>query len=181
MLMISPRTDPPPIGTVGVGELLADAQTKTIWLGVDPAIDPAQAVLLADMLATENGIDQCLLDAKAYTDAGVATRAPTVHRHEISDINGLEDALGGGGAGGIPVGCICIWHGTIITIPAGWVLCDGLNGTPDLKDKFVFGGGGGRTIGSTGGSFNSSSSMNIRTRTKFRLSSWTCSPAITAM
>lgn len=36
-------------------------------------------------------------------------------------------------------GMILMWHGTIATIPAGWSLCDGNNGTPDLRDRFVAG------------------------------------------
>lgn len=34
-------------------------------------------------------------------------------------------------------GLILMWSGTIATIPAGWQLCDGTNGTPDLRDKFI--------------------------------------------
>lgn len=151
MLMITPTSVPPPIGTVGIGELLADAQSHTLWLGVAATVDPAEAVLIADMLAVQDAVDQCLLDAKAYTDAGVATRAPTIHTHEISDINGLQDALTHG-ANSIPVGCIILWSGTLITIPAGFVLCDGSNGTPNLKDKFVMGAGGSHNQGTSGGS-----------------------------
>lgn len=36
-------------------------------------------------------------------------------------------------------GIIAMWSGSIGTIPTGWVLCDGTNGTPDLRDKFVIG------------------------------------------
>lgn len=36
-------------------------------------------------------------------------------------------------------GIIAMWSGSIGTIPTGWVLCDGANGTPDLRDKFVIG------------------------------------------
>lgn len=39
----------------------------------------------------------------------------------------------------IPAGCILMWSGAIADIPAGWVLCDGNNGTPDLRDRFVVG------------------------------------------
>jgi hypothetical protein len=39
----------------------------------------------------------------------------------------------------IPSGGIIMWSGTIASIPAGWVLCDGSNTTPDLRDKFVVG------------------------------------------
>lgn len=37
----------------------------------------------------------------------------------------------------IPSGVIVQWHGTISTIPTGYHLCDGNNGTPDLRDKFI--------------------------------------------
>lgn len=36
---------------------------------------------------------------------------------------------------------IVIWSGAIVDIPAGWALCDGNNGTPDLRNKFIIGAG----------------------------------------
>lgn len=36
-----------------------------------------------------------------------------------------------------PAGGIIMWSGTIATIPTGWALCDGNNGTPDLTGRFV--------------------------------------------
>ena len=39
----------------------------------------------------------------------------------------------------VPAGLIVIWHGTIANIPAGWIICDGNNGTPNLLTKFVQG------------------------------------------
>ncbi len=36
-------------------------------------------------------------------------------------------------------GMIIIWNGTLSNIPSGWVLCDGNNGTPDLRGRFVLG------------------------------------------
>lgn len=38
---------------------------------------------------------------------------------------------------GIPSGVIVAWHGG--TLPTGWVLCDGTNGTPDLRNRFIYG------------------------------------------
>lgn len=37
----------------------------------------------------------------------------------------------------VPSGGIIMWSGTIASIPTGWSLCDGSNGTPDLTDKFI--------------------------------------------
>ena len=42
-------------------------------------------------------------------------------------------------ANSVPSGFIGMWSGTISTIPSGWYLCNGSNGTPDLRDKFVIG------------------------------------------
>jgi hypothetical protein len=36
-------------------------------------------------------------------------------------------------------GMIMMWSGTIATIPSGWVLCNGSNGTPDLRNRFIIG------------------------------------------
>jgi microcystin-dependent protein len=54
--------------------------------------------------------------------------------------------------GGTPTGIIAIWSGSVGTIPTGWLLCDGTNGTLDLRDKFIVGAGGTYAVGDTGGS-----------------------------
>jgi len=46
---------------------------------------------------------------------------------------------------------ITMWAGAIVDIPAGFVLCDGNNGTPDLRDKFVVGSGSTYAVDATGG------------------------------
>jgi len=51
----------------------------------------------------------------------------------------------------IPPGSIVMWSGSLATIPSGWALCDGANGTPDLRDRFVVGAGGTYSVASTGG------------------------------
>ena len=39
----------------------------------------------------------------------------------------------------VPSGMIMMWSGSIATIPSGWLLCDGSNGTPDLRNRFIIG------------------------------------------
>jgi len=51
-------------------------------------------------------------------------------------------------------GMIILWSGSIVSIPAGWVLCDGTNSTPDLRDRFIVGAGSTYAVGNTGGSAN---------------------------
>lgn len=65
------------------------------------------------------------------TDAGIAFGAPTT--------------------GLFTVGMIQLWFGAAIDCPTGWHICDGTNGTPDLRDRFVIGAGGTRALSATGG------------------------------
>ncbi|MXV37665.1 hypothetical protein GO491_03070 [Flavobacteriaceae bacterium Ap0902] len=60
-----------------------------------------------------------------------------------------------------PAGLISMWSGSLESIPEGWVLCNGQNGTPDLSGKFIRGYSEeeyrqdqGAGIGSTGGKDN---------------------------
>ena len=50
----------------------------------------------------------------------------------------------------VPSGGIIIWSGAESAIPTGWVLCNGSNSTPDLRDKFVMGAGT-TAVNTTGG------------------------------
>ena len=52
---------------------------------------------------------------------------------------------------GVPGRCIGMWRSTVATIPGGYVLCDGLNATPDLRDRFLVGAGGNYDPGDLGG------------------------------
>jgi len=51
----------------------------------------------------------------------------------------------------IPAGLIAMWSGSIGSIPSGWYLCDGSNGTPNLTDRFIIGAGSTYAVNGTGG------------------------------
>ena len=51
-----------------------------------------------------------------------------------------------------PAGVIVLWSGSIGSIPSGWVLCNGSNGTPDLRNRFIVGAGSTYAVDATGGS-----------------------------
>jgi microcystin-dependent protein len=51
----------------------------------------------------------------------------------------------------LPKGIITLWSGQVDKISAGWVLCDGQNGTPDLRSRFIVGAGPDYNVGTTGG------------------------------
>ncbi len=52
---------------------------------------------------------------------------------------------------GMPSGGIAVWSGTLENIPEGWILCDGENDTPDLRERFVMGAADAEEPGGTGG------------------------------
>ena len=53
---------------------------------------------------------------------------------------------------GVPKGIICMWSGAANAVPAGWALCDGTNGTPNLADKVIVAAGATYAAGASGGS-----------------------------
>lgn len=55
------------------------------------------------------------------------------------------------GGDSIPSGIITMWSGASSAIPDGWLLCDGNNNTPDLRDRFIVGAGNNYNVGATGG------------------------------
>jgi hypothetical protein len=65
----------------------------------------------------------------------------------IYGIVGVQTAVGTT----IPTGMINLWYGAIGSVPSGWYLCDGANGTPDLRDRFVVGAGSTYSVAATGG------------------------------
>ena len=63
-----------------------------------------------------------------------------------------------------------MWSGAIVNIPSGWALCDGQNGTPDLRDQFILsvgvseepgGTGGGTTLTHTGTDVNAHTNVTV--------------------
>jgi hypothetical protein len=51
----------------------------------------------------------------------------------------------------VPAGGIILWSGSTGSVPATWYLCDGTNGTPDLRNSFIVGAGSTYAVNATGG------------------------------
>jgi len=71
----------------------------------------------------------------------------------IQTYDNLYGIIGVQGTSGtsIPTGLISLWSGSIGSIPTGWNLCDGSNGTPNLTDRFIVGAGSSYAVNGTGG------------------------------
>jgi microcystin-dependent protein len=98
-----------------------------------------------------------------------STFAPSSHTHGSGDIDAYADLSASGRLNNnsdsdlltrlqadaryeIPAGGIIMWSGSIGSIPTGWALCDGSNGTPDLTNRFVVGAGDEYSVDDVGGS-----------------------------
>ncbi len=60
----------------------------------------------------------------------------------------------------VPQGGMIMWAGPLSNMPDGWGLCDGTNGTPDLRDRFIQGWPAGADPGGTGGASSHSHAVN---------------------
>lgn len=122
---------------------VSSALRKAVWT---TATRPASG--LVDRLTGYNdtiGMDE-------YYDLATATWMPCV---KSTVVQGWIDAV-------IPIGMIVLWSGAVANIPAKWSLCNGANGTPDLRDKFVVGAGSTYSVGAAGGAAsNTLSTANL--------------------
>jgi len=55
----------------------------------------------------------------------------------------------------LPIGAIILWKRPAAEIPLGWQVCNGTNGTPDLRDYFVYGASADGEVGTTGNGVHS--------------------------
>jgi hypothetical protein len=61
----------------------------------------------------------------------------------------------------VPKGLILPWYNTTnAPVPAGWALCDGTQGTPDLRGRFLRGAASASGVGGTGGRESHSHSIS---------------------
>lgn len=117
----------------------------------------ATTEFVAGTIATES-----LLKANIASPTFTGTpRAPTASQlaptgTQVATTQYVKDAVSTVtalfGTTNIPQGGIIMFTG--VTAPSGWALCNGSNGTPDLRDKFVIGAGLNYAYGTTGGSAN---------------------------
>lgn len=119
-------------GTISV----VDGTAAAVSYANDYDLEANNSVLLSEVYvpATDTTIEtaQCI-------DKRIISSANTVH----------------------PSGLISMWHGLIANIPSGWVLCDGTNSTPDLREKFVRGAPAATEAGTTGGADTHNHDFNV--------------------
>jgi microcystin-dependent protein len=123
-------------------------------------IDVSSSFITTNNLIAANNLSDLTNDATARTNLGLGTAATLdvgTSADNIVQLNGSAQlpAVDGSlltGIEGVPSGIIGIWSGSVASIPSGWVICNGSNGTPDLRNFFVVGAGDTYAVGATGGS-----------------------------
>ena len=111
---------------------------------------------LPDNSVTEAKLTQSLrgkINGALQTSGGTVSGNLTVNgTMTVGAPSGNSDAVPKSYADNIvPVGSILMWSGAADNIPNKWALCDGENGTPDLRGRFLVGAGGSYEVGATGG------------------------------
>ncbi|WP_136525969.1 hypothetical protein [Geomonas ferrireducens] len=87
-----------------------------------------------------------------YLGIKIGTDSEMLPRQQFASVGYAFSAVNALSAvNGVPKGGVIMWSGAVTAIPDGWALCDGTNGTPDLKDRFIVGAGKGYVTGATGG------------------------------
>ena len=147
------------VNAINLASILARNSSSTLYVGVtvvgaDGEIAPRQRVLSVPYAAFAADSGNALgnfavagkLSSSRLAVSGQATIAGKATVKGNAAVKGKLSVSGkilGPGSraayGTAPVGAIVLWSGAANRIPDGWVLCNGSNGTPDLRGKFVVG------------------------------------------
>lgn len=125
--------------SVATGGTAFWTETQTLTL-VDGRLSAVLGATVSNPLNPNAFTGETYIGIKVDTD----TEMP---RQKLSSVAYAFQA----GDGGVPKGVIVMWSGAVTNVPSGWALCDGQNGTPNLRDRFVVGAGSAYAVGSSGG------------------------------
>ena len=87
----------------------------------------------------------------SYVTAGIITATNVSVASSVTAATFHGNGANLTGIQGIPSGVIMMWSGAADAIPSGFVLCNGQNSTPDLRNRFVVGATDTYSVGATGG------------------------------
>ena len=151
-------------GSAGTsGQVLSSTGSKTAWINTSDANvgsatnvgtneDGTNANQYVTFVENKTGNNPIRVDEGLKYNPNSNTL--TVGTIAATTFSGIPDSF--------PSGGIIIWSGAANNLPNGWSLCDGQNGTPDLRNRFVVGASTGTgdttypglSVNATGGSAN---------------------------
>ena len=141
-------------------ENLADAVAKKHSHHNKDVLDGIDAVTqelgdAADKVPSEAAVSEAIAKSGNLPGGGVAGQVLAKKSDAAYDMQwdtlNYERVGAAPAAASVPVGGIILWSGSASAIPAHWALCNGQNGTPDLRGRFIVGAGGSYSPGATGG------------------------------
>ncbi len=165
-----------PLGNVqytSLAEALKAARSSSLYIGLTVVgssgeISPRQQILAVPYASYAQDVDTASGDFSVggtaalnnLTVNGTTTFGAGVTFANSVSMNGgltvtgdlkVKDSNSISGPGTIPLGGIIMWSGSKGNVPDGWKLCDGTDGTPDLRNRFILGAESVNNTGATGG------------------------------
>jgi len=138
-------------GNISGGNLSGTAVSGTLSTATQPNITSVGTLL---SLGVSGAVSAGSLSVSGTSALSGVVTAPTAangtNNTQVATTAFVQNSL----TTSIPSGVIVMWSGSVASIPAGWFLCNGSNGTPDLRDRFVVGAGSTYAVNATGGSAN---------------------------
>ena len=118
----------------------------------------AGKIIKGTEIDTEFNAIAAAISSKADSNSPTLTGTPLsptatagTNTTQIATTAFVQTAVAAAIAALMPAGTIILWSGSVASIPSGWVLCNGSNGTPDLRNRFVVGAGSTYAVNATGG------------------------------
>jgi hypothetical protein len=112
----------------------------------------ASTILATTQFVSTAVVSKAPLNAPVFTGVPLAPTAATgTNTTQLATTAFVNASISASGLP-LPAGMIVMWSGSVGTIPSGWLLCNGSNGTPDLRNRFVIGAGLTYPVAATGGS-----------------------------
>lgn len=166
--------NPMEVDSTGSNEILRVNTEMTIGAGFSNAAAPNNGLLVqgyTGLGTTTVGSDRLTVDGTTNLLDDLSVSGEIDATEDIStsgdlDVTGTVTAgdysipTTSGTNSPVPSGGIIMWSGSTSSIPSGWALCDGSNGTPDLRDRFVIGAGNSYSVNATGGNATHTHSMS---------------------
>ena len=144
------------------GQLLSSDGTDTVWIdasttsvananNVGTNVNSTNADQFVTFVENNSGNNPIRVDAGIKYNPSTNILSATKFSGDGSLLTNITTGQLQG-AGIFVTGMIIAWSGASNAIPTGFVLCDGNNNTPDLRDRFIIGAGNNYNVGNTGGS-----------------------------